>query len=37
MTATTTLFEKHKAILENAVTALRKRDYYSPYPENMKA
>ncbi len=28
------LFEKHKALLDKALTAIRTRDYWSPYPES---
>jgi phenylacetic acid degradation protein paaN len=31
------LFEKHQALLHDALEALNKRTYYSPYPENPKA
>ena len=34
---TQNLFEKHKAILEDAIKALGTRAYYTPYPENPKA
>jgi phenylacetic acid degradation protein paaN len=31
------LFERHRAILDQALTAIRERGYWSPYPENPKA
>ncbi len=31
------LFEKHQAVLNTAIKALRDRTYYTPYPENPKA
>src|SRR6186713_2099390 len=31
------LFEKHKTIIDDAVAALAKRTYYTPYPETPKA
>lgn len=34
---TQNLFEKHKAILEDAIKALGTRAYYTPYPESPKA
>ncbi|MFN7311925.1 MAG: phenylacetic acid degradation protein PaaN [Bacteroidota bacterium] len=34
---TQNLFEKHKAILDDAIKTLGTRGYYTPYPENPKA
>ena len=31
------LFEKHQSLLNDAIEALSKRAYYSPYPESPKA
>ncbi|MBT8326129.1 MAG: aldehyde dehydrogenase family protein [Bacteroidia bacterium] len=31
------LYEKHEGLLSDAIDALRKRDFYSPYPEHPKA
>lgn len=33
----TNLFEKHNAIVNDAIDALKKRGYYTPYPEHPKA
>ena len=32
-----TLFEKNRKTLEEAISASRKRTYFSPYPESPKA
>ena len=32
-----TLYTKHKAVIDAAIEALAKRDYYTPYPEHPKA
>ena len=31
------LYNKHKQVLEDAIVALAKRTYYTPYPEHPKA
>jgi phenylacetic acid degradation protein paaN len=37
MNTTMSLFQKHEALLKDALNALNVRSYYSPYPENPKA
>ena len=37
MTTAMSLFETHKKLLNDAVEALHKREYYTPYPEHPKA
>ena len=37
MNTTISLFQKHEALLKDALNALNVRSYYSPYPENPKA
>jgi len=37
MNTTMSLFQKHEALLKDALNALTIRTYYSPYPENPKA
>lgn len=37
MNNTTSLFEKHKGLVDDATAALKNRGYYTPYPETPKA
>ncbi len=37
MNTTTSLFEKHKGLIDDATAALKNRGYYTPYPETPKA